>query len=151
MQIILVRHGATEFNAENRLRGWMDPPLNAEGIAQAQTLRVPPWPVFSSDLLRAQQTAACLGPYTPVAALRPWNVGLLAGLPGGIAHARLVRLRDAGLPAPFGERYEDFLARFFAFLRTLEQPSVLVTHYRNVEALFGEVPTGTALEHDLCP
>ncbi len=63
--MILVRHGATDWNEEGRYQGQSDTPLNAAGLAQAGALaevladsRIEA--VFSSDLARAQQTARIL-------------------------------------------------------------------------------------------
>jgi probable phosphoglycerate mutase len=60
--IILIRHGETAWNAERRLQGHLDIPLNAEGERQARLLsealardRIDL--VMSSDLARARQTA----------------------------------------------------------------------------------------------
>jgi probable phosphoglycerate mutase len=60
--IILIRHGETAWNAERRLQGHLDIPLNAEGERQARLLAEALAPsridlVVSSDLARAQQTA----------------------------------------------------------------------------------------------
>lgn len=60
----LIRHGETDWNAEQRLQGWRDMPLNAVGKQQAQAIRrlleaqqVAFDAVLSSDLQRAIQTA----------------------------------------------------------------------------------------------
>lgn len=60
--ILLIRHGETAWNAERRLQGHLDIPLNAEGERQAAQLgaalageRIDH--VISSDLGRARQTA----------------------------------------------------------------------------------------------
>ena len=64
--IIFIRHGLTDWNAEQRWQGHLDIPLNEQGIAQAQALaqRLTGWPIealYCSDLARAAQTAAILG------------------------------------------------------------------------------------------
>jgi probable phosphoglycerate mutase len=60
--IILIRHGETAWNAERRLQGHLDIPLNEEGERQARLLAeaLAPEPidlVVASDLQRARQTA----------------------------------------------------------------------------------------------
>lgn len=62
MRIFLVRHGETDWNAENRIQGIYDIPLNEQGLRQAlelsrrlETERLKR--VFSSDLSRSYNTA----------------------------------------------------------------------------------------------
>ena len=66
---MLWRHGQTSWNAQHRFQGQSDIPLDEIGQAQAEqaarrlaTLR--PDALFSSDLVRAQQTAAPLARLT---------------------------------------------------------------------------------------
>lgn len=61
-QICLIRHGETDWNAETRLQGKTDIPLNETGIKQAQECRdflvADEWDVLiTSPLKRARQTA----------------------------------------------------------------------------------------------
>ena len=61
-ELILVRHGETDWNRELRFQGHVDVALNAIGLEQAQRVAarlaaVPAQHVYVSDLLRAQQTA----------------------------------------------------------------------------------------------
>ena len=65
--LILLRHGQTEINAQARLQGRIDLPLDDEGRRQARTVADhvrATWPtarVVSSPLLRARETAAAIG------------------------------------------------------------------------------------------
>ena len=64
-RVLLVRHGRTVLNAENRLRGRLDPELDAVGLAEADALAEElasrePSRVVSSPLRRAVQTAEAI-------------------------------------------------------------------------------------------
>ncbi|TFW10333.1 histidine phosphatase family protein [Oxalobacteraceae bacterium OM1] len=64
-EIILIRHGETAWNAVRRLQGHLDIPLNEEGVRQARALGMalrdePLDAIFSSDLMRARQTAEAI-------------------------------------------------------------------------------------------
>src|SRR3982751_4036515 len=61
--LILIRHGETDWNRELRFQGHIDVPLNDMGHEQARRLGwrradEPVQQIVSSDLMRAQQTAA---------------------------------------------------------------------------------------------
>ena len=61
MRLVLARHGRTRANAEGLIQGsTLDPPLDAEGWAQAERLAAEVGEVdgvYASPLLRARQTA----------------------------------------------------------------------------------------------
>src|SRR3954451_24173941 len=64
--LLLVRHGETDWNAEGKLQGHTDRPLNEYGRRQAQALadRLAGEQVdalYASDLCRARETAEILG------------------------------------------------------------------------------------------
>ena len=64
-RVLLVRHGRTVLNAENRLRGRLDPELDAVGVAEVEALAQElaarePARVVSSPLRRAVQTAEAI-------------------------------------------------------------------------------------------
>lgn len=90
--ILLVRHGETAWNRELRFQGHVDIPLNDAGHEQARRvgLRLAGEHVdhaFSSDLMRAQQTAApaaqLLGlKVVTQAGLREQQFGVVEGLRG---------------------------------------------------------------------
>lgn len=62
LEILLLRHGRSTWNAEGRWQGWADPPLCADAMAQAASLGselagAGIGAVVSSDLRRASDTA----------------------------------------------------------------------------------------------
>jgi broad specificity phosphatase PhoE len=87
--LYIVRHGETDWNQQKRIQGHTDIPLNAQGFDQASILKqtlaeVTFDAVFSSDLIRAKQTAEVLThpsplsiQYTPL--LRERSFGTLEG------------------------------------------------------------------------
>jgi len=65
-RLLIVRHGESTWNAENRLQGHADPPLSEAGRGQAAALRpylggFPADRVRCSSSLRARQTAELAG------------------------------------------------------------------------------------------
>ncbi|MBW7925429.1 MAG: histidine phosphatase family protein [Burkholderiaceae bacterium] len=64
-ELVLVRHGITAWNRERRFQGQLDTPLDEQGFEQARKTgrRLASWPlaaVYTSDLLRARQTAEAI-------------------------------------------------------------------------------------------
>lgn len=101
MKLLVVRHGETQFNAERRYLGALDPELNATGISQARALNaVLPATlnaVVCSPLRRARQTAdiVCEGRNIKPSlneAFRERNVGVFEGLTQEEAKARFPAL-----------------------------------------------------------
>ena len=154
-KLILVRHGKTVLNSlddTERLRGWMDIPLDEQGLREAEQTaqRLAQYPVahiYSSDLYRARQTAdaavrATLAPITHTPNLRPWNLGTLAGQRVQDILPILEQLKlDPTMPAPGGESFHQFCDRYSKQLEELldfaarsEQCIVAVTHVRNLLA-----------------
>ncbi|MFP2908034.1 histidine phosphatase family protein [Pyxidicoccus sp. 3LFB2] len=89
-EFILIRHGETEWNAQNRLQGHRDSALSPEGLRQADAVAARLASVrfsalYSSDLGRARETARRIGTRTghavvPDARLRERGLGILEGL-----------------------------------------------------------------------
>ena len=69
-RIIAVRHGETAWNVDSRIQGQLDIPLNEKGrwqahrAARALAARGPVAAIYSSDLLRARETARSIGDAT---------------------------------------------------------------------------------------
>ena len=89
-QILLARHGETDWNLGRRVQGHTDIPLNATGIAQAHSLANQLSgellvAVYASDLARARDTAAAVAarhglPVSIDPDLREKNFGSWEGL-----------------------------------------------------------------------
>ncbi len=154
-KLILVRHGKTMLNSlddAERLRGWLDVPLDAQGLQEAiqtaqHVARYSVEAIYTSDLYRARQTAAALvqatkAPLLHTYVLRPWNVGTLAGQRVSDILPILQDLeRNPETPAPGGESFAQFYARYSAELQNLldvasssKKSIVAVTHVRNLLA-----------------
>ena len=63
--VLLVRHGETQWNREQRIQGHLDVPLTERGVEQARRLAAwlseePPDVILSSDLQRSRVTAETL-------------------------------------------------------------------------------------------
>ena len=130
----LIRHGETQWNADRRLQGWQDTPLNANGLAQAEQLRAylssPQFEpkvtaVVSSDLSRAADTARIATPHlglpvqlTP--GLRERCFGQLEGMHwDAIQSARRGDPAYAPLPEASGETRPVFQARLIKVFEEL--------------------------------
>jgi broad specificity phosphatase PhoE len=88
---LLHRHGETTLNANNAFRSRMDPPLNEEGLKQAEGAaeflgRYDLERIVTSPMLRAYQTACVMQQEFPTIpliqdrSLMPWDLGFMAGL-----------------------------------------------------------------------
>lgn len=152
-ELILIRHGETDWNRELRFQGQVDVPLNAMGLEQARRVAVRlaaenVQQLLSSDLIRAQQTAQCvaahglsLRPAGPVldTGLREQSFGVVDGLrvadikqQHAEAWAQWVRF-DADYAFAGGESTRQFHARVMATVQGLaqrhpQQTLVVVTH-----------------------
>ena len=96
------RHGETDYNAEKRVQGWLDIPLNNNGIAQAYELAkklsdIKFDCIYSSPLSRALKTAEIVCEKTPTKiiledGLKERNLGAFSG--------KIVRMSDASPDTP---------------------------------------------------
>lgn len=82
INVILLRHGQTAYNADNRYTGTLDIPLSEQGRAALRIADFVPDVVYVSPLLRARQTACILFPLSRqhvVEDFREMNLGSFEG------------------------------------------------------------------------
>ena len=135
MNLILIRHGQSEWNALNQFTGWKDPDLTAKGIEEAHNagriinnLKINFDLVFTSALIRAQNTAQIIlkeinQPLSTIKnqALNERNYGDLAGLNKDDARKRWgdeqvhIWRRSYDIPPPGGESLKDTGERVLPF------------------------------------
>ncbi len=147
-QIILVRHGETEWNVKEVFRGRIDIELNETGIKQAQLLaeylsNLKIAAIYSSPLKRALKTAGIIASHhkfgveiTPD--LIDFNYGEWQGLPHQEVKDKYKELYGEWinsphlLKTPFGESLNDVRERAIGVVRDViakyEGTVVLVSH-----------------------
>jgi len=155
-KLLIIRHGHTSLNLpgrDERLRGWLDVPLDGEGLEEAvvtaqqvSTLHTVD-AIFCSDLRRARQTAEVLRKHTRASIthtsdLRPWNLGVFCGqrVREILPFLNLLN-QHLDLAAPSGESFYQFYGRYAHRLKELlslaeASPNsiAVVTHVRNLLA-----------------
>jgi broad specificity phosphatase PhoE len=123
--ILFIRHGQTDWNLAHRWQGHTDIPLNDTGRAQAKALgsrlqSAPVSAIYSSDLLRAAQTAEELGEVLGLEpdfdpAWRERNGGAFEGLTieelVSNHPKELNKLRNEGAAPPGGETRLELAVR----------------------------------------
>lgn len=133
-QLILVRHGQSLWNLENRFTGWVDVPLTEQGITEARRAGelLKPFKIdvaYTSGLRRAQETLANIlefsgKSYVPVIrdqALNERDYGDLAGLNKDDMRAKYgeeqvhIWRRSYDVAPPNGESLKDTRERTLPF------------------------------------
>jgi broad specificity phosphatase PhoE len=142
--VLLIRHGATEWNENSRIQGRADIGLSRRGWAEVASWRLPPpWAeaarVLSSPLRRARDTAALVAGREPILDDRliemdwgAWEGRRLADLRTE-APAAMAKTEARGLDfrPPGGESPREVCTRVQALLAELAadpQPAVAVCH-----------------------
>ena len=166
MQIVLLRHGATDWNLQGRCQGATDRPLSEIGIRQAEEIAATlsaesVRAVYSSNLKRARHTARLISQkhdlaVTIEAGIRELDHGALEGLtfteikenyPGFISRWRT---EPAEIQVPGGERLVDVAQRAWEGLHRIarrHQPGetvVVVSHNFPILGIICRI-TGTHL------
>lgn len=165
MLLCLTRHGETDWNAQGRIQGQLDIPLNQQGERQAAALAGALAArhfdaLYASDLQRAQHTAAPLASRLglPLQLAPSWRerhhgrmqgrtyAELAAEWPEG--HARL-RARDPDFDVEGGETLHAVATRCQANLDALRQrhagQTVLVVTHGGILDVIWRLVTGTDL------
>ncbi|HEY8100476.1 MAG TPA: histidine phosphatase family protein [Burkholderiaceae bacterium] len=160
-EILLIRHGETDWNAEKRLQGHLDIGLNAEGLRQAcavgqALLNEPLDAIYASDLQRAKHTAQAIA--TPRGMTVQIDVGLRERCYGafeGLRHADISerypkefaawRAREMDARYPDGKNVAETLREFSARVLTAitdivtgsqHKKIVIVTHGGVLECVY---------------
>lgn len=149
--IYVITHTESEHHVQQRVGGWYDTPLtprgHADAVATARRVHAlvgaRPAEIYSSDLLRAHQTAEALAillkePIVALRDLRERSVGSAGGMPEAWLQERVVNL-PRGAPRldhreglPDAETKREFLTRIYRAVETiLASPAelqIVVTH-----------------------
>ena len=144
--LILVRHGQSEWNEQNLFTGWKDPGLTELGIKEAKNAGslisdkdIQFDEMFTSMLLRAQDTGAIILdtinqqniPITKNQALNERNYGSLAGLNKDDARRKWgeeqvhIWRRSFDIPPPEGESLKDTAERVLPYFHKYIMPKVI--------------------------
>jgi probable phosphoglycerate mutase len=167
-RFIVVRHGETRWNVEERIQGQGDSPLTDRGIAQAEAIgkrlaRERFDAIVASDLGRAMDTAKRIGRHcglqvVPDARLRERSFGQGEGL----SYAEIDRLwpdafsrkgasSDPDLAVPGGESRRQFHERvhaaFVALAREHEGRRIAVVAHGGVLAALYRIVHGIPVAH----
>jgi 2,3-bisphosphoglycerate-dependent phosphoglycerate mutase len=144
LDLWLIRHGETAWNAEGRIQGHMDSPLSDLGVRQAKALRARLSTkkfdaVYSSDSGRAIQTANIVFPRQNLcldARLREMHYSILEGRTRaefGVdeeKHYAEYKRDPYNWRTPGGENWQDLFVRVDAWMKSLPEDGkvVAVTH-----------------------
>ena len=148
-EIILIRHGETEWNSQKRMQGHSNSNLSEVGRGQIQALgelmkNVSFDHIYSSDSLRARQTAEAITQYSGHTLqfdqrIREKNLGVFEGLTSTEAkerHPEVYRLFKTAGPnyvIDEGESTQQLLERALEFIEEIrhrhpQERVVMVTH-----------------------
>ena len=165
--LVLVRHGQSEWNKKNLFTGWKDPELTKKGIEEAikagkdlKTKNIKFDIMFTSDLLRAQETGRLILEHMDQSdiqviknqCLNERNYGDLAGLNKDDAREKWgeeqvhVWRRSFDVPPPGGESLKDTAERVLPYFHSEIFPKVedgldvlIAAHGNSLRALVMEL------------
>lgn len=172
--IYIIRHGHTNLNESSgtsvdKIRGWIDVPLNDEGRQDADKARktllkegVKPNKIYVSNLSRTIETAAIINksfnaPTEETINLRPWDMGDFAGQETKkVLPHMLMYMDNPELVVPNGESFNKFKIRYISFLQKVigecqskKTTILLVTHFRNVKLAQAWITAGMKPDYSI--
>lgn len=160
-QLVIIRHGQSQWNLENRFTGWVDVPLSAQGIEEAKAagekLKAYHFDeAYTSDLQRAQHTLQYILegieqtsiPVTRNLALNERMYGDLQGLDKADTAAKYgaeqvhIWRRSYDIAPPGGESLKDTADRVIPYLEAEILPKlragkniIIAAHGNSLRAL----------------
>ena len=163
--LVLIRHGQSQWNLENRFTGWADVPLTGEGRQEAERAGdllhdIALDRAFTSALARAQETLMIVLravqreeiPMVRDAALNERDYGDLTGMNKDEAAARFgteqvhAWRRSWGVRPPGGESLADTAARAWPYCRaqilphvTAGEQVIVAAHGNSLRAIVKEI------------
>ena len=146
-EIVIIRHGSTKLNNANKIRGWIDVPLDEKGKQEAKDAaklvkKEGLTGLIASDLDRTQETAAIISKYSGVPLIkvskdfRPWHVGIHSGHDADKVHKILADMveNEPDKQIDGGESFNEFKDRFIEGIKKVRKSYKgkigIVTHYR---------------------
>lgn len=169
VRIFLGRHGSTRLNSEDKLRGWLDVPLDKDGIKEANEMgermsKTSIDRIYASDLDRADHTAQIVAEHHNLRPIlrqwfRPINFGDLNGKSLKDIGPELDRITkiwetNPDYEVPNGESFSEFQSRNLQGLHTIlkaandNEQIMLVAHLRNAILFHAVATTGGPLSGD---
>jgi broad specificity phosphatase PhoE len=165
-ELLLARHGETDWNRAGRFQGYADPPLNELGRRQAGELAAALVgrsisAIYASDLRRAAETAAIVGERialrpTLLEDLREADVGDLTALTREEIPDRFPEAARAATENGFafasGEGYEALAARVLSSVREIarrhpDESVLVITHGGPLRAILAHADGMSLCEH----
>ncbi len=140
LDLWLIRHSETTWNAEKRIQGHMNSPLSDLGVRQAKALKIRLSTkkfdaVYSSDSGRATQTATIVFPSQNLrldARLREMHYSILEGRMRSEfsadeeKHYAEYKRDPYNWRTPGGENWQDLFVRVAAWMKSLPEDGVVV-------------------------
>ena len=165
-ELLLVRHGETDWNRDLRFQGHADRPLNETGREQARALaeviaRDQVDAIYTSDLARARETAELIAeragiPFILEPQLREIDVGEWQGLTHPEIEERfpdgMRKWHERGHGWEEGETYDEVAGRVLAAIARIvaahpDGRVVVVGHGGTIRAIRAHVDESTVAEH----